>query len=222
MPISLLFTTYHDIRVANITRQNGPPSSIETIAKDLPEAGALDFFYEKQLVCWTDQALLRIQCLKLNGTHPNSTQNVITGGLDKPEGIAIDWYTDKIYWTDGEMNRIEVATLNGKYRKVLFWSDLDQPRAIVLVPSKALMIWSDWGENPKIECAAMDGDPSTRRVLVKDNIFWPNGLTVDIEKGLIYWVDGNLKFLDVMNLDGSNRRTVVKDIKDVTYPYRYE
>lgn len=218
-PVSLLFTTYHDIRLANISRPSGPPSSIETIAKDLPEAGALDFFYEKQLVCWTDQSLQRIQCMKMNGTHSNATQNVISSGLDKPEGIAIDWYTDKIYWTDGETNRIEVATLNGKYQKVLFWSDLDQPRAIALVPSKALMIWSDWGENPKIESAAMDGDPSTRRILVSDNIFWPNGLTVDLEKELIYWVDGNLKFLDVMNLDGSNRRTIVKDVKDVAYPY---
>lgn len=84
LPVSLLFTTYHDVRLANITRHNGPPSSIETLAKDLQEAGALDFFYEKQLVCWVDQHLQRIQCMKLNGS-PNTTQNVITSGLDKPE-----------------------------------------------------------------------------------------------------------------------------------------
>lgn len=214
-PATLLFTTYHDIRIANITRPTGPPS-IETIAKDLSEAGALDFFYEKNLVCWTDQGLETIQCMKMNGSHPGTTVSVISSGLDKPEGLAIDWYTDKIYWTDGETNRIEVATLNGKYQKVLFWTDLDQPRAIALVPARRLMIWSDWGENPKIESAAMDGDPATRRILVNDNIFWPNGLTVDLEKELVYWVDGNLQFLDVMNLDGSGRRTVVKG---VTYPY---
>lgn len=219
-PISLLFTTYHDIRLANITRPHGPPTTIETIAKDLSQAGALDFFYERQLVCWSDQILQRIQCMKLNGTHSATTRNVITSGLEKPEGIAIDWFTDKIYWTDGDTNRIEVATLDGKYRKVLFWSELDQPRAITLVPSKALMIWSDWGENPKIESAAMDGDPTTRRILVNENIVWPNGLTVDVEKELIYWVDGNLKFLDVMNLDGTNRRTLVKDARDIAYPYR--
>lgn len=113
-----------------------------------------------------------------------------------------------------------MATIDGKYRKVLFWSDLDQPRAIALVPSKALMIWSDWGENPKIESAAMDGDSATRRILVNENIFWPNGLTVDLERELIYWVDGNLKFLDVIKLDGSNRRTLVKDVKDVAFPHR--
>lgn len=218
--MSLLFTTYHDIRLANITRHNGSPSSIDIIAKDLVRASALDFFYEKQLVCWTDQSLRRIQCMKLNGTQPNSTQNVITSGLDTSEGIAIDWYTDKIYWTDGKTNRIEVTTLNGKYQKVLFWSDLEMPRAIALVPAKALLIWSDWGEIPKIESAAMDGDPTTRRVLVSDNIYWPNGMAVDLDKDLIYWVDGKLQFLEVMNLDGTNRRTLVKDIKDVSYPYR--
>lgn len=106
--------------------------------------------------------------------------------------------------------------MDGKNRKVLFWTDLDQPRAIALVPSKRLMIWSDWGETPKIEQASMDGDPLSRITLVSDNIFWPNGLTIDIQNELIYWVDGNNKFLDVMNLDGSNRRTLVKNLK---YPY---
>lgn len=141
---------------------------------------------------------------------------VVSSGLDKPEGLAVDWYTDKIYWTDGETDRIEVVQLNGKNQKVLFWSDLDQPRAIALVPSKKLMIWSDWGETPKIERASMDGDPSSRMVLVKENIFWPNGLTVDLTNDLIYWVDGHYQFLDVMRLDGSNRRSVVLN---VTYPY---
>lgn len=110
--------------------------------------------------------------------------------------------------------------MDGKYRKLLFWSELDQPRAITLVPSKALMIWSDWGDNPKIESATMDGNPASRAILVNKNIVWPNGLTVDVEKELVYWVDGNLQFLDVMNLDGSNRRTLVKDAKDISYPYR--
>ena len=67
---------------------------------------------------------------KESGTQAVSKITVIANGLDKPEGLAIDWYTDKIYWTDGETNRIEVATLDGKYQKVLFWTDLDQPRAI--------------------------------------------------------------------------------------------
>ena len=43
------------------------------------------------------------------------------------------------------------------------------------------MFWTDWGEVPKIEKSSMDGDPITRSIITKDNIFWPNGLTIDYE-----------------------------------------
>uniref|UniRef100_A0A1A9WIS8 EGF-like domain-containing protein n=1 Tax=Glossina brevipalpis TaxID=37001 RepID=A0A1A9WIS8_9MUSC len=217
-PATLLFTTYHEIQVANITKPTGGPQ-IEVLVKDLTETMAIDFYYAKNLVCWTDCGREIIECVNVNTTGQilkAPKQTVISSGLDKPEGLVIDWFTDKIYWTDGEKNRIEVATLNGKYKKVLFWTDLDQPRAIALVPSKRILIWTDWGEYPKIERASMDGDLSTRITLVKDDIFWPNGLTVDLKSELIYWTDGHLRFIDVMKFDGSNRRTVVKNLK---YPY---
>lgn len=220
-----------------MTRNLG--THVNVLTKDLVESAGLDFHYEKQLVCWSDQALEAIQCMRMNQSFYQSKPRgnfyfenqdlkpdikeekytIITSGIEKPEGLAIDWYTDKIYWTDGETNRIEVASLNGKHQKVLFWTDLDQPRAIAVVPSERLVIWTDWGENPKIERASMDGDPITRMILVNDRIFWPNGLTVDLENKLIYWVDGNLLILDVMNLDGSNRRNVVKNLQHLTYPY---
>lgn len=206
--------------------------TISVLTKDLHEGAGLDFYYDKQLICWSDQGMEAIQCRKMNGSFYNEPPtspvgieeltdgvdklSVITKSIEKPEGLAIDWYTDKIYWADGDLNRIEVATLNGRYQKLLFWTDLDQPRAIALVPSQKLIIWTDWGESPKIERASMDGDKASRKVLVTERIFWPNGLTVDIENNLIYWVDGNLHFLDVMNLDGTGRRTILKDLH---YPY---
>lgn len=57
-------------------------------------------------------------------------------GLITPTGIAIDWFTDNLYWTDGETNKIEVININNKFRKVLFWSEVDLARAIVVVPMK--------------------------------------------------------------------------------------
>jgi low density lipoprotein receptor-related protein 5/6 len=79
------------------------------------------------------------------------------------------------------------------------------------------MFWTDWGEVPKIERAGMNGDPSTRIVIVSEEIFWPNGLTIDYDAQLIYWVDGRLNFLDVMDFDGRNRRNIVKS--GISYPY---
>lgn len=63
-------------------------------------------------------------------------QTVVVSGLDSPDGLACDWLGRKLYWTDSETNRIEVANLDGTSRKVLFWMDLDQPRAIALNPAQ--------------------------------------------------------------------------------------
>lgn len=61
----------------------------------------------------------------------------------------------------------------------------------------SIMFWTDWGEVPKIERAGMNGDLSTRKVIVSENIYWPNGLTIDFHTKQIYWVDGKLGFIDV-------------------------
>lgn len=54
--------------------------------------------------------------------------------IEHPDGIAIDWIAQNLYWTDTGTDRIEVARLNGTSRKVLISDELDQPRAICLHP----------------------------------------------------------------------------------------
>lgn len=38
------------------------------------------------------------------------------------------------------------------------------------------MYWTDWGKEPKIERANLDG--TNRQALIVQNIVWPNGLTI--------------------------------------------
>ena len=71
------------------------------------------------------------------------------------------------------------------------------------------MYWTDWGKHPKNERAALDGSHHT--ILVNDSVAWPNGLTIDYLFRKIYWADAKLDKIEVMNLDGSNRRVVLND-----------
>ncbi|KAG7231033.1 hypothetical protein INR49_025063, partial [Caranx melampygus] len=135
--------------------------------------------------------------------------------MDSPDGLACDWLGRKLYWTDSETNRIEVANLDGTSRKVLFWMDLDQPRAVALNPAQRYMYWTDWGEEPRIERAGMDG--SNRKVIVNADIYWPNGLTIDLVEQKLYWADAKLSFIHRANLDGSARETVVEGT--LTHPF---
>jgi len=68
------------------------------------------------------------------------------------------------------------------------------------------MFWTDWGEQPKIERAEMDG--SNRGIIITQNIHSPNGLTIDYSNEKIYWTDAKLFYIAKANYDGSNRRRI--------------
>lgn len=53
-----------------------------------------------------------------------------------PDGIAVDWLSRNLYWTDTGSDLIQVAKLTDFTRKVIISEGLDEPRAIVLDPLK--------------------------------------------------------------------------------------
>ena len=59
---------------------------------------------------------------------------VVGHSLEFPAGLAVDWLGRKIYWTDSELDVIEVSDLNGTIRSILIWDHLDQPRDIIVDP----------------------------------------------------------------------------------------
>ncbi|XP_043344111.1 low-density lipoprotein receptor-related protein 2 isoform X2 [Cervus canadensis] len=126
----------------------------------------------------------------------------------QPDGLAVDWVGRHIYWSDARRQRIEVAELDGRYRKWLISTELDQPAAIVVNPKLGFMYWTDWGENPKIESAWMDGQ--RRKVLVQEDLGWPTGLCIDYVNGdRIYWSDLKDNIVETIKYDGTDRRIVV-------------
>uniref|UniRef100_T1J651 EGF-like domain-containing protein n=1 Tax=Strigamia maritima TaxID=126957 RepID=T1J651_STRMM len=209
----LLFANRKDIRIVDVQRPRGNTSAV--VVSHLEEAAAVDYLYDDSMVFWTDINLEMIKSTTLNESAIETS--VISTGLMSPDGLACDWLTKKLYWSDSEANRIEVSHLDGSDRKVLFWDDVDQPRAIALVPMEGLMFWTDWGEGPKIERAAMDGDPSTRSVIINADIYWPNGLTVDYDAKRIFWADGKLNFISSIDFNGENRQAVIKG--DLPHPF---
>ncbi|KAG8563697.1 hypothetical protein GDO81_016176 [Engystomops pustulosus] len=206
----LLFANRRDVRLVD---PEGAKLDSVVVVSGLEDAAAVDFFYSQGLIYWTDVSEESIKEISYN--QSGSSQRVIISGLVSPDGLACDWIGKKLYWTDSETNRIEVANLNGTYRKVLFWQDLDQPRAIALDPAHGYMYWTDWGETPRIERAGMDG--YTRKIIVDSEIYWPNGLTIDLDEQKLYWADAKLSFIHRANLDGSFRQKVVEG--SLTHPF---
>ena len=69
------------------------------------------------------------------------------------------------------------------------------------------MFWTDWGKNPRIESAGLDG--SDRQVIVSEKLYWPNGLDLDLPTKRVYFADGRLDYIEYCNYDGSGRRQLI-------------
>lgn len=204
----LFFTNRIDIRAINV---NGLHT--EKIVKYLHNAVAIDFHYEQQYIFWTDIAQDVIRRASMDGS---GVTTLIDSGLASPSGLAVDWISNKLYWTDGLLKRIEVADMHdGEKRSVLFSTGLDRPRAIVLNPATGHLFWTDWGSAPKIVRGSMDG--SSLLVLHTQHLYWPNGLTIDYPTQLLYWADAKLRVIESCDIHGDQRRLILTE--GVRHPF---
>ena len=69
---------------------------------------------------------------------------MVQTGLATAEGLAVDWVGKNLYWVESNLDQIEVAKLNGSFRRTLISSGMDSPRAISLDPRVGILFWTDW------------------------------------------------------------------------------
>ncbi|KAI1237378.1 Low-density lipoprotein receptor-related protein 1B [Lamprotornis superbus] len=175
----------------------------------MPISGAsfavgIDFHAGNDTIYWTDMGFNKISRAKRDQTWK---EDIITNGLGRVEGIAVDWIAGNIYWTDHGFNLIEVARLNGSFRYVVISQGLEQPRSIAVHPEKGYLFWTEWGQTPCIGRAHLDG--SEKVVLVSLGIAWPNGISIDYEENKLYWCDARTDKIERIDLESGGNREIV-------------
>ncbi|KAL4236222.1 lipoprotein receptor-related protein [Mactra antiquata] len=197
----------------------------EILVEDTDNSIALDFDYDDGLMFWTDVGLEKIISAKVDGDAVlvSDKKTIVSNGNNdvsfSPDGLAVDWLYKHIYWTDTGSNTIKVANYDGSNVKTLIDTDLDEPRAICADPENGYIYWTDWGQNPKIERAGMDGQNRETIVAGGEHLQWPNGLTIDYVGKRIYWIDSKLHKIGTANLDGSNKGHVLVDATEIRRPF---
>ena len=58
------------------------------------------------------------------------------------EGLAVDWVGENIYWVESKLDQIEVAKLDGRFRRTLISDDIQSPRAIALDPHEGNQVYT--------------------------------------------------------------------------------
>ncbi|XP_058529110.1 prolow-density lipoprotein receptor-related protein 1 isoform X2 [Ochotona princeps] len=181
--------------------------------ENLMNPRALDFHAETGFIYFADTTSYLIGRQKIDGTE---RETILKDGIHNVEGVAVDWMGDNLYWTDdGPKKTISVARLEkaAQTRKTLIEGKMTHPRAIVVDPLNGWMYWTDWEEDPKdsrrgrLERAWMDG--SHRDIFVTSKtVLWPNGLSLDIPAGRLYWVDAFYDRIETILLNGTDRKIV--------------
>ena len=77
---------------------------------------AADFLYADSAIYFTDDAKDVIGRINTDGS---GMEYVITTGLNRPHGIAVDWVGRNLYWTDMGTKLIEVSSL---YSRIFLFS----------------------------------------------------------------------------------------------------
>ncbi|XP_076732264.1 low-density lipoprotein receptor-related protein 8, partial [Maylandia zebra] len=201
----LLFTNRHEIRRIHLLK-----SEYTQVVPTLKNAVALDVDVSTNKMFWCDLYHQKIYSAYINKASDSSQQVTLIDSLHSPEGLAVDWVHKNIYWTDSGNKSISVATGDGRKRKMLITTELNEPRAIAVDPHQGFMYWSDWGGQAKIEKAGMNG--VDRQILVSEHIEWPNGITLDLSNRRLYWVDSKLHLLSSVDFNGDNRKVLLSSI----------
>ncbi|XP_057293261.1 low-density lipoprotein receptor-like [Hydractinia symbiolongicarpus] len=201
----LVFSNRFDIRQIST---NG--HDYKAIITDARSAVAVALDVDKGMVYWADNVNKTICRTAKNGD--GKVEVLVDTGIDKPEGLAIDWIAKKLYWSDSLYNRISVSNLDGSHVKVLINSTSDQQlRALAVYPEKGLIYWTDWGKSPKIERANLDGT-DRKTIVTLSHVTWPSGITIDHTLNRLYWTDLKRRHICSSAIDGSDIKVIVKHL----------
>ena len=90
---------------------------------------------------WTDWgANSKIEQAEMDGS---SRKTIVTGNLAWPNGLTIHRATNRLFWADAKLDKIEVSDLNGGNRQLIMSSVADiHPYGLAVYQD--MLYWTDW------------------------------------------------------------------------------
>lgn len=214
----LLITTRREIRSFSLDKSHhGSPFLPHG---NLSNVVGLDYDYENKRILFSQ--IRPEPMIATIDIDPSSPKNAIDGkpniilkqGIN-PEGIAYDWISKKVYWTDSANKSIYAMNLDGS--QIVNIVHVDRPRALVLDPCAGYLYYTDWGKmgnSGRIFRTTMAGDQKTP--IINSSLTQPSGLAIDYMDKKLYWSDASREKIERSDMDGSNRQIL---ISATIYPF---
>ena len=153
---------------------------------------------------------LTIERQRIDGS---GRQVFLEHGLDACQGLAVDWMSRNLYWTDEGRGTISVARLDDATKRRML-INVPYPRSIAIDPKRGYMYWSKWEFVVQVSLMEINGqrtiqrswmDGSHSEVFVSDQLHWTNGLVIENATKKLYWCDVFLGRIERVSFDGTGR-----------------
>lgn len=103
-----------DVTNQNIQRANSDGRNRRTILSGLDKPRAIILYKPRRLMYWTDWGTIpKIQRANLDGSNQRT---IVRGQLKWPNGLVIDAASQKLFWADAGLDKIETSNLLVKPR----------------------------------------------------------------------------------------------------------
>ena len=96
---------------------------------------SLDFSSDKNLVYWSNKKEIKQLFLQTGISEVIPFHHNDYSSVPFPEGLAVDWISGKLYWTDAKRDAIYVGDLRNARKMTIIEGKIDSPKAIVVSPS---------------------------------------------------------------------------------------
>uniref|UniRef100_A0A915HSG1 Uncharacterized protein n=1 Tax=Romanomermis culicivorax TaxID=13658 RepID=A0A915HSG1_ROMCU len=211
----IMFGKTHPGSIIGLPLENFSYQAIKPI-QNLYRPTSFDYLHQSGEIFFVDGHSSSIKKQKVND---NAFEVVMSLGLSNCEGIALDWTSLNLYWSDESFVAINVLKIaNSSIRRSVASGNMTHPRALAVDPFAGLLFWSDWihlwiqsstnsketvKKSAKIERCNLDG--SDRRPIVSSSIYWPNGIALDRRNQLLFWCDALFDRVESVKFDGTQR-----------------
>lgn len=102
--------------------------------EDVHGSVVLDYHYNRSKIVYADVHIDAIKVVDMK--NMSNVQTIVSTGLHTPNGIAVDWLADNLYWSDSVAKIIEVSRMDGSCRKAVIKTDLSEPRSVIVYPKR--------------------------------------------------------------------------------------
>lgn len=101
----------------------------------------------------------------MDGAEPRA---LVSTDLHWPNGLALDWPNERLYWADAKRELIESSKLDGSDRREVIAESTKHPYGLAVFNDR--IYWSDWDSKNIQACDKFTG--KNREILARDNVIY--------------------------------------------------